>query len=190
MPAYRIRRRTSSRRFFLRTMGWAVRVPPYGPVFNCQLLLFYTAAQWGLIVASPIGHVVVGVGVAGALAGALGVSSALTLWAGVGVASCLRDLDLIPRLWGIPFRRTHRKVTHSVLALGPLVGFSWVAAHALGWPFQWQFLAAWTGCTAVPSGPRRSVHRTCSGQAGAWHLTLLASYTTALVRPRADVARG
>jgi membrane-bound metal-dependent hydrolase YbcI (DUF457 family) len=96
-------------------------------------------------VASPIGHVVVGVGVAGALAGALGVDSALMLWAGVGVASCLPDLDLIPRLWGIPFRRTHRKATHSILVLAPLVGFSWVAAHALGWPFQWQFLAAWTG---------------------------------------------
>ncbi|HWT82504.1 MAG TPA: metal-dependent hydrolase, partial [Candidatus Methylomirabilis sp.] len=63
--------------------------------------------------ASPVGHVVVGMGLAGAAAGALGMESGLALWAGAAVASCLPDLDLIPWIWGVPFRRTHRKASHS-----------------------------------------------------------------------------
>ena len=94
--------------------------------------------------ASPLGHVIVGMGLAAAAAGALGMESRLALWAGAAVASCLPDLDLIPRLWGVPFRQTHRKASHSVLILVPLVGLSWVIDRALESALDWRLLAAWT----------------------------------------------
>jgi membrane-bound metal-dependent hydrolase YbcI (DUF457 family) len=94
--------------------------------------------------ASPIGHVIAGVGVAGAVAGALGVDSTPALWAGGAVASCLPDLDLLPSLWGVPFRRTHRQASHSILVLAPLVALSWVAAYAFDLPLDRRLLAAWT----------------------------------------------
>ena len=94
--------------------------------------------------ASPVGHVIVGVGVAGAAAGAFGMESRLALWAGAAVASCLPDLDLIPRMWGVPFRRTHRKASHSILILVPLVGLCWVGNRALESSLEWQLLVAWT----------------------------------------------
>jgi membrane-bound metal-dependent hydrolase YbcI (DUF457 family) len=78
------------------------------------------------------------------MAGALGLPSTLTLWAGTVAASCLPDLDLIPRLWGVAFRRTHRKATHSILVLVPFVGLSWVVAHVSQLPLELQLVAAWT----------------------------------------------
>ncbi len=94
--------------------------------------------------ASPIGHMVVGVGVAGAVAGTLGLHTSPTLWAGAAVASCLPDLDLIPRLWGVSFRRTHRKATHSTLVLVPFVGLSWLVAQIFQLPLELQLVVAWT----------------------------------------------
>jgi membrane-bound metal-dependent hydrolase YbcI (DUF457 family) len=96
-------------------------------------------------VALPVGHVVVGVGVAGVVAGALGMESSLPLWGGAAAASCLPDLDLTPRMWGVPFRRTHRKASHSLLGLTPLVGSLWVVAHVLEWSSDWHLFAAWAG---------------------------------------------
>ncbi len=117
-------------------------VPARETIFECQLPVYCFAVLRELIVASPIGHVVVGVGVAGAVAGALGVHGTIALWAGAAVASCLPDLDLIPRLWGVPFRRTHRKATHSILVHASFVGLSWVAGHTFELPLQ--PLVAWT----------------------------------------------
>ncbi len=95
--------------------------------------------------ASPIGHTVVGVGVAGAVAGALGLHTSPVLWAGAAVASCVPDLDLIPSLWGVSFRRTHRKATHSILILSPFIGLSWAVGHVFQFPLTLQLMAAWTG---------------------------------------------
>ncbi len=94
--------------------------------------------------ASPIGHVVVGIGVAGAVAGGLGADSTPALWTGAAVASCLPDLDLLPSLWGVPYRRVHRRATHSLLILAPLVGVAWGVVHALGLPMNGKFMVAWT----------------------------------------------
>ncbi len=94
--------------------------------------------------ASPIGHVVTGVGIAGAVAATLGVDGTLTLWAGAAVASCLPDLDLVPSLWGVPFRRTHRKASHSLLVLAPLIGLSWIAVYSSDLPLDRRLMAAWT----------------------------------------------
>jgi membrane-bound metal-dependent hydrolase YbcI (DUF457 family) len=119
-------------------------VPARGMTVDRQLSVFCFAVQRELTVASPIGHVIVGVGVAGAMAGALGEHGTLALWAGAAVASCLPDLDLIPSLWRVPFRRTHRKATHSILVLAPFVALSWAAVYALESSLEWQLLAAWT----------------------------------------------
>lgn len=66
------------------------------------------------------------------------------LWVGAAVASCLPDLDLLPSLWGVPFRRTHRQASHSVLVLASLVALSRVAAYAFDIPLDRRLLAAWT----------------------------------------------
>ncbi|OGC00387.1 MAG: hypothetical protein A3G35_02555 [candidate division NC10 bacterium RIFCSPLOWO2_12_FULL_66_18] len=94
--------------------------------------------------ASPIGHVVVGIGVAGAVAGGLGTDSTPALWTGAAVASCLPDLDLLPSLWGVPYRRVHRRATHSLLILAPLVGVAWAAVSALDLSMDWRLMLAWT----------------------------------------------
>lgn len=94
--------------------------------------------------ASPIGHVVVGIGVAGAVAGGLGADSTPALWTGAAVASCLPDLDLLPSLWGVPYQRIHRRATHSLVILAPLVGLAWTAVVARDLPVDWRLMLAWT----------------------------------------------
>jgi membrane-bound metal-dependent hydrolase YbcI (DUF457 family) len=96
------------------------------------------------VMASPIGHMMAGVGLAGAVAGALGADSTPALWAGAALASCLPDLDLIPSLWGVPYRRTHRQASHSIPVLASFIAFSWTAAHAFAVPADWRLMAAWT----------------------------------------------
>jgi membrane-bound metal-dependent hydrolase YbcI (DUF457 family) len=96
-----------------------------------------------LTVASPIGHAITGVGVAGAVAGGLGADTTLGLWVGAAAASCLPDLDLLPSFWGVSFRRTHRQASHSILVLAPLAVLSWVVAYAFDPPLDWRPLAAW-----------------------------------------------
>jgi len=66
------------------------------------------------------------------------------LWAGAAVAGCLPDLDLLPSLWGVPYRRTHRQASHSIFVLAPLVALAFAAAHALDAPLDWRIMAAWT----------------------------------------------
>ncbi len=94
--------------------------------------------------ASPIGHVVVGLGVAGGVVAGLGADSTPALWTGAAVASCLPDLDLLPTLWGVPYQRVHRRATHSLLGLAPLVGLAWAAVFALDLSVDWRLMVAWT----------------------------------------------
>lgn len=93
---------------------------------------------------SPFGHAVVGIGVAGAAAGALGAPNDPALWAGGALAGCLPDLDLVPCLWGVPYQRVHRQAGHSMLILGTLIVTGWLAMHALGLLVDWRLVAAWT----------------------------------------------
>ncbi len=98
--------------------------------------------------ASPVGHVLAGVGVAGAVAGAAGADTTPALWAGAAVASCLPDLDLLPSLWGVPSHRVHRQASHSIPILALLAATSWLAVRAFGLPADWRLLAAWTAALA------------------------------------------
>lgn len=93
--------------------------------------------------ASPIGHVILGIGIAGATAGALGAENTPALWVGAAIASCAPDLDLLPSLWGVPYWRVHRQASHSILVLASLVALLWAVSHALALMVDWRYLAAW-----------------------------------------------
>jgi membrane-bound metal-dependent hydrolase YbcI (DUF457 family) len=94
--------------------------------------------------ASPIGHALVGIGLAALAVPATGVAPSPALWMGAVVASGLPDLDFVGTLFGVSVRRAHRGGTHSLLVLGV------VALVALG--VSWQFvdiippnlIAAWS----------------------------------------------
>lgn len=94
--------------------------------------------------ASPIGHVVVGLGLAGAVAGGLGSEASPALWAGAAVASCLPDLDLLPSLWGVPYWRVHRRASHSLPVLVILAALAWGAVNVLDLNVGWRLMLAWT----------------------------------------------
>ena len=93
---------------------------------------------------SPIGHIIAGVGVAGAVVGGVGADSTPVFWAGAAVASCLPDLDLLPSLWGVPYHRVHRQASHSIVVLVPLVAVCWAVVYSLDMPLDWRLMAAWT----------------------------------------------
>ncbi len=95
--------------------------------------------------ASPVGHVIVGVGVAGAIAGVLGAENTPALWVGAAVVSCVPDLDLLPSLWGVPYWRVHRQASHSILVLASLSALFWVSLNAWQVGLDWRYLVSWEG---------------------------------------------
>jgi membrane-bound metal-dependent hydrolase YbcI (DUF457 family) len=95
-------------------------------------------------VASPLGHMVVGVGIAGAVGGALGTDGTSALWVGGAVSACLPDLDLMACLWGRPYQRVHRQATHSLPVLASLVAASWWTLQTLQSPVDIRLVVAWT----------------------------------------------
>jgi membrane-bound metal-dependent hydrolase YbcI (DUF457 family) len=78
--------------------------------------------------ASPVAHVLVGLGCAAVVAKATGMPASPELWLGAIVSSCLPDFDFL----GVVFRRSarcfHRHATHSLLVL---LGFILVAMLTL-----------------------------------------------------------
>lgn len=66
--------------------------------------------------ASPIGHALIGIGVASVVVRVMGIPNSSALWVGSVLASCAPDLDCIAvgvtSSW-----RFHRSVTHSLLVL-------------------------------------------------------------------------
>jgi membrane-bound metal-dependent hydrolase YbcI (DUF457 family) len=93
--------------------------------------------------ASPIGHVILGAGIAGGMASILGAESTPALWVGAAIASCAPDLDLLPSLWGVPYWRVHRQASHSILVLASLSALLWAALHVWQIAVDWRYLAAW-----------------------------------------------
>lgn len=71
--------------------------------------------------ASPVGHALVGMGLAAAVAQATSTPASPALWLGAVVASGLPDLDLVSVIFGLSHRRVHRHATHSLLVLGGLI---------------------------------------------------------------------
>lgn len=81
--------------------------------------------------ASPIGHALVGIGLAALAVPVAGVSPTPALWLGAVVASGLPDLDFLGTVFGCAPERTHRGPSHSLLVLGILV----LAALGVSWRF-------------------------------------------------------
>jgi len=71
--------------------------------------------------ASPVGHALIGLGLAAAVAEATGTPSSPALWLGAIVASGVPDLDFVGTIFGLASRRVHRHATHSLLVLGSLI---------------------------------------------------------------------
>jgi membrane-bound metal-dependent hydrolase YbcI (DUF457 family) len=71
--------------------------------------------------ASPIGHALVGIGLAALCVPTIGVSPSAAVWVGSVIASGLPDLDLVGTMFGISPTRAHRGATHSLLVLGMVV---------------------------------------------------------------------
>jgi membrane-bound metal-dependent hydrolase YbcI (DUF457 family) len=82
--------------------------------------------------ASPIGHALVGIGLAALAVPVAGVSPTPALWLGALVASGLPDLDFIGTAFGLTPKQTHRGPSHSWLVLGVLV----LAALGLSWRLE------------------------------------------------------
>jgi membrane-bound metal-dependent hydrolase YbcI (DUF457 family) len=79
--------------------------------------------------ASPVGHALVGMGLAAIAAHATGTSSSAGLWVGAVVASGLPDLDFAGVAFGLPPRRVHRFASHSFVVLAALIligAWAWV----------------------------------------------------------------
>jgi membrane-bound metal-dependent hydrolase YbcI (DUF457 family) len=81
--------------------------------------------------ASPVGHALVGLGIAAAVGQATGTPSSPALWLGAIVASGIPDLDFIGTIFGLPSRRIHRHATHSLLVLAGLI-----LVIARAWPLM------------------------------------------------------
>jgi membrane-bound metal-dependent hydrolase YbcI (DUF457 family) len=81
--------------------------------------------------ASPVGHALVGIGLAAVAVPVTGVSPSSVLWVGSVIASGLPDLDYVGTILGISPQQTHRRVTHSLLVLCIVA----LAALGLSWRF-------------------------------------------------------
>ena len=71
--------------------------------------------------ASPIGHALVGIGLAALSVPTIGVSPSAAVWVGSVIASGLPDLDFVGTMFGISPARVHRRATHSLVVLGTIV---------------------------------------------------------------------
>ena len=82
--------------------------------------------------ASPLGHALVGVGIAALSGPLMNVPPGPALWLGAVIASGVPDLDFVGVLLGIKEERVHRQGTHSLLVL------SLLAALALWGAYRWE----------------------------------------------------
>ena len=93
--------------------------------------------------ASPVGHALVGVGLAALSVPLLGVAPDPALWIGAVIASCVPDLDLVGVLLGFRPERVHRKATHSFFFLGVLACLALLASRWPGMPFSTHTVWGW-----------------------------------------------
>jgi membrane-bound metal-dependent hydrolase YbcI (DUF457 family) len=88
----------------------------------------WTVQEGNYRMASPIGHALVGIGLAAIAVpiGRVSLSPALVL--GAVIASGLPDLDMIAVMLGSQVERVHRRATHSLIVLVPLaLAATWAA---------------------------------------------------------------
>ncbi len=93
--------------------------------------------------ASPIGHTVIGVGLATLVLQSGNAEASPLFWLGAIVASNLPDIDLIGLLLGLPFQRAHRQSTHSLLVLAALLLAVWLLHAVIQGPISLVYFLAW-----------------------------------------------
>lgn len=92
--------------------GWTV-----GPRQKNASSVWLADSGWRLqlsLMASPVGHVALGLAAAAVVARATGTPDSTALWLGAAVASGIPDLDVAFPLVGLS-KRYHRNATHSLL---------------------------------------------------------------------------
>jgi len=101
--------------------------------------------------ASPVGHALVGVGLAAISVPLLGVTPGPALWMGAVVASGVPDLDMIGVWLGYELERVHRRATHSLVILSALAALV-LLVSSLPWaPFDTP--TVWTWAIALLAHP-------------------------------------
>jgi membrane-bound metal-dependent hydrolase YbcI (DUF457 family) len=93
--------------------------------------------------ASPVGHALVGVGLAAFSVPLLGVTPGPALWVGAVIASGVPDLDLLGVLLGYELERVHRRATHSLFVLSALAALVLWASSWPGTPFDTPTVWVW-----------------------------------------------
>ena len=111
--------------------------------------------------ASPIGHALLGIGLAATIARLTATPTAPALWIGAALVSCLPDLDMIGLGLGVALAKVHRQATHSLLtlsmaillamALGRLISVVVPLGYGLAWGVA---LLAHPLLDVVTTGPR------------------------------------
>lgn len=94
--------------------------------------------------ASPVGHALVGIGLAAISVPLLGVTPGPALWLGAIVASGVPDLDFVGVLLGFKQERVHRQGTHSLLVLSVLAALALWASHLVGELFDRAIVWVWS----------------------------------------------
>jgi len=93
--------------------------------------------------ASPVGHALVGIGLAALSVPLLGATPGPALWMGAIIASGVPDLDFVAVLLGYKLERVHRRATHSLLVLSAFAALVlWISSY-LGAPVDKPTVWAW-----------------------------------------------
>ena len=101
--------------------------------------------------ASPVGHALVGVGLAAVSVPLLDVMPGPALWMGAIIASGVPDLDMLGVLLGYELDRVHRRAIHSLCVLSVLAALV-LGLSFLPWvPFDTP--AAWVWAIALLAHP-------------------------------------
>jgi membrane-bound metal-dependent hydrolase YbcI (DUF457 family) len=101
--------------------------------------------------ASPVGHALVGVGLAAVSVPLLGVTPGPALWIGAVIASGAPDLDFVGVLLGYELDRVHRRATHSLFVLSALAALA-LFASTLPWAL-FDTPTVWVWAIALLSHP-------------------------------------
>ena len=131
--------------------------------------------------ASPIGHALVGIGLAALAVPVAGVSPTPALWLGAVVASGLPDLDFIGTAFGLAHRRAHRGPTHSLLVLGVLVLAALVVSSSLENDRLARTRSGMVDRVALSSHRRHAGHGPQHRQTRVWTALVLAAGVSSLV---------
>ena len=113
---------------------------------------------------TPIGHALVGTGVASVVARLCGIRNSPRLLVGVAIASNLPDFDWILVLLGFPTKRVHRAATHSLVSLTALITLAILIVRQYSVPVDRRAIGSLGGCpdqSSVVGSRNHPIARRC-----------------------------